>query len=158
MDARFAISVVFMVAASAAPSMAADDDWKRVVRLEKDTTVIVTVEGAEPVRGAIVSADASGLELAIEGPSPARIVKRFERATILEINTPFSTSNPIGCAFAGYLGGGIIGAFPGALVSGAIGRDTGPTLAGMMAGWSIGGVYVYRRCRTHPERVVYRAP
>jgi len=155
MDARVPISVVLVVAASAVPLLAADDDWKRVIRLEKGTPVIVSVDGAEPLRGELVSADPDSLELAIDGPSPARVVRRFARATIVEVKTPQSTSNPIGCAFAGYFGGGFIGAFPGALVGGALGRDSGPALVGMMAGWSIGGVHVYRRCRTHPERVIY---
>jgi len=155
MDARVPIGVVLVVSALAAPVMADDDGWKRLNRLEKGTAVIVSVEGAEPVRGSFISSDPTGLELAIEGPSPARVVKRFERAAVVEVKTPYSTSNPFGCALAGYFGGGIIGAFPGALVAGAFGRDTGPTLVGMMAGWSIGGVHVYRKCRTHPERVIY---
>jgi hypothetical protein len=143
---------VLLVAAS---TNASDDDWRNVRRLEPGTTVIVSVEGAETARGSFISSDPTGLELAIDGPSPARVVKRFERAAIVEVKTPYSTSNPVGCAFAGYFGGGFIGAFPGLLVGGAIGRDTGPALVGMMAGWSIGGVHVYRRCRTHPERVIY---
>jgi hypothetical protein len=155
MNARIAIGVVFVVAVSAAPSLAADDDWARVMRLEKGTTVVVSADGIAPVRGSVMSVDAGGLEIVLEGPSPMRIVKRFDRASVLEIKTPYSTSNPVGCAFAGYFGGGVIGAFPGALVGGAFGRDTGPALVGMMVGWSIGGPYVYRRCRTHPERVIY---
>jgi len=156
MNARVAIGVVFAVAVSAAPSTAADDDdWRRVTRLETGTAIVVTANGIAPVRGSVMSADATGLELAIDGPAPLRVVRRFGRAAILEVKTPESTSNPVGCAFAGYFGGGFIGAFPGALVGGAFGRDTGPALVGMMVGWSAGGVYVYRRCRTHPERVIY---
>lgn len=158
MNARVLTFAVFVVATSAVPSMAADDDWKRVTRLEKETVVIVTVEGAEPLRGSLISADAEALEIAVDGPAPARVVKRFDRATILEVKTPHRTSNPIGCAFAGYFGGALIGAFPGALVGHAIGRDSGPALAGMVTGWFAGGTYVYGRCRTHPERIVYRAP
>ena len=150
-----AVSIVLVVAAFAVPLLAADDDWKRVSRIESGTAVIVTVDGIQPVRGSLLSVDAAGLELAIDGPSPARIVKRFDRAAIREITTPRTTSNPVGCAFAGYFGGAFIGGVPGAVVGGAIGRDTGPALVGMMAGWSIGGVHVYRRCRTHPERVIY---
>ncbi len=158
MDARASLCVVLVVSALSAPALAAvDDEWKRVIRLEKGTSVIVSVEGIVPVRGSVMSVDAAALEIAVDGPSPARIVRRFDRSAIVEVKTPYSTSNPVGCAFAGYFGGGFIGALPGALVGGAIGRDTGPALAGMMAGWSVGGVYVYRRCRTHPEHIVYRA-
>jgi len=92
MDARVPISVVLVVAASAVPLLAADDDWKRVIRLEKGTPVIVSVDGAEPLRGELVSADPDSLELAIDGPSPARVVRRFARATIVEVKTPQSTS------------------------------------------------------------------
>src|SRR5262245_14146762 len=155
MDVRAAICVVLVVSTPAARVTAADDGWKRVTRLEKGTTVLVTAHGAQPVRGDLTEVDADGLEIALDGPAPARIVKRFERAAILDVKTPYSTSNPFGCALAGYFGGGVIGAFPGALVGGAIGRDTGPALVGMMVGWSIGGVHVYRRCRTHPEHLIY---
>src|SRR5438105_2130442 len=98
MNARVSIGVVLVASALAAPVMAADDDWKRLSRLEKGAAIIVSVEGAEPVRGSFISSDQTGLELAIDSPSPARVVKRFERATILEITTPRSTSNPVGCA------------------------------------------------------------
>src|SRR5262249_26832548 len=151
MNARVLTFAVFVVATSAVPSMAADDDWKRVTRLEKETVVIVTGEGAQPRRGSLITADPGGLEVSGCGPASARDVKRFDRATILEVKTTHRTSNPIGCAFAGYFGGALIGAFPGALVGHAIGRDSGPALAGMVTGWFAGGTYVYGRCRTHPE-------
>src|SRR5262249_48392025 len=73
-----AVSIVLVVAAFAVPLLAADDDWKRVSRIESGTAVIVTVDGIQPVRGSLLSVDAAGLELAIDGPSPARIVKRFD--------------------------------------------------------------------------------
>lgn len=155
MNAGVAVAVAFVAATSAVPSIAADDGWARVMRLETGTVVVVSADGIGPVRGSLVSANAAGLELALDGPSPLRVVRRFERATILEVKTPSSTSNPFGCAIAGYFGGGVLGALPGAVVTGAFSRDTGPTLVGMMVGWSIGGVHVFRKCRTHPERVVY---
>ena len=88
----------------------------------------------------------------------AQVVEQYGRHDITEIKTATIESNPAGCAFAGYLGGGIVGGIPGAVVGGAVGKDTGPALLGMMIGWSMGAVYVYRKCRHKPERVIYSAP
>jgi outer membrane lipoprotein SlyB len=87
-----------------------------------------------------------------------QVVENIVRADVAEIKTARIESNPVGCAFAGYLGGGLIGGLPGILVGHAVGRDTGPALVGMIVGWSVGSVYVYRKCRHKPERVIYRAP
>ena len=81
-----------------------------------------------------------------------------ERHEITEIATAKTASNPVGCALAGYYGGGILGGIPGAVIGGAVGRDTGPALLGMMVGSSIGAVDVYRKCRDKPERIIYSAP
>jgi hypothetical protein len=83
------------------------------------------------------------------------VVEHFSRDTIAEIQTAPVDSNPVGCAVAGYYGGALIGGLPGALIGGAAGNDTGPALAGMMVGWSLGSLYVYRKCRHKPERVIY---
>ena len=42
-----------------------------------------------------------------------------------------------------------------AQIGGAVGRDSGPALVGMMVGWSVGAVYMYRKCRHKPEKVIY---
>ena len=83
------------------------------------------------------------------------VVEHFSRDTIAEIQTAPVDSNPVGCAVAGYYGGALIGGLPGALIGGAAGNDTGPALAGMAVGWSLGSLYVYRKCRHKPERVIY---
>ena len=88
----------------------------------------------------------------------AQVVERYGQHDITEVKTATVESNPVGCAFAGYYGGGFIGGIPGAVIGGAVGRDTGPTLLGMVVGWSIGAVYVYRKCRHKPEKVIYSAP
>jgi hypothetical protein len=88
----------------------------------------------------------------------SEVVEQYPRDAVAEIETAKIDSNPVGCALAGYYGGGIVGGLPGAFVGGAVGRDTGPALAGMMVGWSIGALYVYRKCRHKPEKVVYQAP
>jgi len=85
----------------------------------------------------------------------AQVVEQYGRQDIAEIRTAAVESNAAGCAFAGYLGGGIIGGVPGAIVGGAVGRDSGPALAGMMVGWSMGAVHLYRKCRHQPEKVIY---
>src|SRR5262249_45407382 len=87
----------------------------------------------------------------------AQLVERYQRSRVAEIKTAPTTSNPVGCALAGYYGGALIGGLPGALIGGAAGRDTGPALVGMTVGWSIASVHVYRTCRHKPERDVYRA-
>ena len=86
----------------------------------------------------------------------AQVVEQYGRHDLTEIATAKIESNPVGCALAGYYGGGVVGGLPGAVIGGAAGRDTGPALLGMMAGWSMGAVYVYRKCRHKPERVIYR--
>ena len=88
----------------------------------------------------------------------AQIVEQYGRHDITEITTAKIESNPVGCALAGYYGGGIVGGIPGAVIGGAVGRDTGPALAGMMVGWSMGAVHVYRKCRHKPEKLIYSAP
>jgi hypothetical protein len=88
----------------------------------------------------------------------AQVVEQHGRRDISEIKTAAVESNPVGCAFAGYYGGGLVGGLPGAIIGGAVGRDTGPALLGMVVGWSIGAVYVYRKCRHKPEKVIYCAP
>jgi outer membrane lipoprotein SlyB len=88
----------------------------------------------------------------------AQVVEQYGRLDITEIKTAAIESNPVGCAFAGYYGGGLVGGLPGAVIGGAVGRDTGPTLLGMVVGWSMGAVYVYRKCRHKPEKVIYSAP
>jgi len=88
----------------------------------------------------------------------AQVVQQYARDAIAEIETSRIDSNPVGCALAGYYGGGVLGGLPGALVGGAVGRDSGPALAGMMMGWSIGALHVYRKCRHKPEKVVYLVP
>jgi hypothetical protein len=85
----------------------------------------------------------------------AQVVEQYGRHDITEVTTAMAESNPVGCALAGYFGGAIIGGLPGAAVGGAVGRDTGPALLGMMVGWSLGAVYVYRKCRHQPEKVIY---
>ena len=87
----------------------------------------------------------------------AQLVERYGRPHIAEIKTAATISNPVGCALAAYYGGALIGGLPGALIGGAAGRDTGPALLGMMVGWSVASVHVYRTCRHKPERDVYRA-
>ena len=86
------------------------------------------------------------------------IVEHYRQPGVAEIRTASTESNPVGCALVAHYGGAVIGGLPGAVVGGAIGRDTGPTLVGMVAGWSVGAVYLYRRCRHKPERVLYPAP
>jgi hypothetical protein len=86
------------------------------------------------------------------------VVERFSRDAIAEIQTAPVDSNPVGCAVAGYYGGGLIGGLPGAVIGGAIGKDTGPALVGGMVGWSMGALYVYRKCRHKPARVIYQRP
>jgi hypothetical protein len=85
----------------------------------------------------------------------ARVVERYGRDDIAAIATAATESNAVGCALAGYYGGGLIGGIPGALVGGAVGRDTGPVLLGMVAGWSVGAVHVFRTCRHRPEKMIY---
>ena len=85
----------------------------------------------------------------------AQVVEEYGRLDIAEITIAGTTSNPVGCALAAYYGGAVVGALPGALIGGAAGRDTGPALLGMMVGWSIGSVHVYRKCRHHPEIDLY---
>ena len=87
-----------------------------------------------------------------------QVVERYGRSDITEIRTAIVESNPVGCAFAGFYGGGIIGGLPGAVIGGAVGRDTGPALLGMMVGWFVGAVYVYGKCRHKPEKAIYYAP
>ena len=87
-----------------------------------------------------------------------QIVEQYDRHQVTEISTAKIDSNPVGCALAGYYAGAIVGGFPGAFIGRAVGRDTGPALVGMMAGWSIGSISVYRKCRHKPERVIYSAP
>jgi len=88
----------------------------------------------------------------------AQVVEQYGRPDIIEIKAAMAESNPVGCAFAGYYGGAVVGGLPGVLIGGAVGRDTGPALLGMMVGWSTGAVYLYRKCRHKPERVIYLAP
>ena len=88
----------------------------------------------------------------------AQVVEQYGRHDISEIKTATIESNRVGCAFAGYYGGGLIGGLPGAVIGGAVGRDTGPALLGMMVGWFVGAVYVYGKCRHKPEKVIYSAP
>jgi hypothetical protein len=87
-----------------------------------------------------------------------QVVERYGRSDITEIRTAIVESNPVGCAFAGFYGGGIVGGLPGAVIGGAVGRDTGPALLGMMVGWFVGAVYVYGKCRHKPEKAIYYAP
>jgi len=87
----------------------------------------------------------------------ARVVERYGRDSIAAIKTAAVDSNAVGCALAGYYGGGIIGGMPGALVGRAVGRDTGTVLIGMVVGWSVGAVHVFRTCRHKPEKVIYGA-
>ena len=87
-----------------------------------------------------------------------QVVERYGRSDITEIRTATVESNPVGCAFAGFYGGGIVGGLPGAVIGGAVGRDTGPALLGMMVGWFVGAVYVYGKCRHKPEKAIYSAP
>jgi hypothetical protein len=88
----------------------------------------------------------------------AQVVEQYGRPDITDIKTASVESNPVGCAFAGYYGGAVVGGLPGVLIGGAVGRDSGPALLGMMVGWSIGAVYVYRKCRHKPEKAIYLAP
>jgi hypothetical protein len=88
----------------------------------------------------------------------AQVVEQYGRPDITEIKAAKTESNPVGCAFAGYYGGAVVGGLPGVLIGSAVGRDTGPALLGMMVGWSMGAVYLYRKCRHKPEKVVYLAP
>jgi hypothetical protein len=88
----------------------------------------------------------------------AQVVERYGRSDITEIRTAKVESNPVGCAFAGFYGGGLVGGLPGAVIGGAVGRDTGPALVGMMVGWFVGAVYVYGKCRHKPEKAIYSAP
>ena len=88
----------------------------------------------------------------------AEVVEHLSRDAIAEIQTAPVDSNPVGCAFAGYYGGALIGGLPGAFIGGAVGKDTGPALVGMVVGWSVGAHYVYRKCRHKPERVIYQRP
>jgi hypothetical protein len=85
----------------------------------------------------------------------AEVVEQRGRQDIAEVRTAETESNPAGCALAGYFGGGIVGGVPGAVIGGAVGRDSGPALVGMMVGWSVGAVYMYRKCRHKPEKVIY---
>jgi hypothetical protein len=88
----------------------------------------------------------------------AQVVERYRRHDITDIKTASTESNPVGCAVAGYYGGGIVGGIPGAVIGGAVGRDTGAALLGMVVGWSTGAVKVYRKCRHKPEKTIYSAP
>src|SRR5262249_30868073 len=83
--------------------------------------------------------------------------EQYARPDISEIRAASTTSNPVGCALAAYYGGGFVGGLPGAVIGGAVGRDTGPALLGMAVGWSIGSVYVYSKCRHKPEKHRYSA-
>ena len=85
------------------------------------------------------------------------VVRRYQRSDITEITIVGDDGNRAECAFAGYFLGAIVGGLPGALVGGVIG-DSGGALQGMVAGWAIGGVAMYRRCRDRPDTVLYRAP
>ena len=87
----------------------------------------------------------------------ANVVEEYNRDDITEIKTAETESNPVACTLAGYYGGGVVGGIPGAIIGGAVGRDTGPALVGMTVGWSIGAVYLYRKCRHTPEKVIYCA-
>ncbi len=88
----------------------------------------------------------------------AQVVEQYRRPDVTEIRAARTASNPVGCAFAGYFAGGVVGGLPGVLIGAAVGRDTGPALLGMMVGWSTGAVYMYRKCRHKPEKVIYLAP
>ena len=88
----------------------------------------------------------------------AQVVEQYRRPDITEIKTASTESNPVGCAFAGYYGVAAVGGLPGIILGHAVGRDTGPALGGMMVGWSIGAVYMYRKCRHKPEKAIYLAP
>ncbi len=88
----------------------------------------------------------------------AQVVEQYRRPDISEIASARTDSNPVGCALAGYYGGAVVGGMPGVVIGGAVGGDTGPALRGMLVGWSLGSVYVYRKCRHKPEEILYIAP
>src|SRR5204862_2134446 len=54
----------------------------------------------------------------------ARVVEHHKAREIAEIKIASRESNPFGCAIAAYYGGAVIGGVPGALVGGAVGKDT----------------------------------
>jgi hypothetical protein len=87
----------------------------------------------------------------------AQVIEEFGRGEITEIATTALESNAVGCAFVGYYGGGIVGGIPGVLIGAAVGGVTGPALVGMMIGWSVGAVEVYRKCKHKPEKLIYSA-
>jgi uncharacterized protein YcfJ len=85
----------------------------------------------------------------------AQLIERYEPGDVSDIAIAASRSNALGCAVAGHIGGSFVGGLPGAVIGHAVGGDTGPALQGMTVGWALGSVYVYRRCRHKPERVIY---
>jgi len=80
------------------------------------------------------------------------------RDLVTRIETTPQDRNPTGCAAASYYRGALIGGLPGALIGGALGRDSGPALVGMMIGWAVGSVRSFQSCRHAPARVVYAEP
>jgi hypothetical protein len=85
-----------------------------------------------------------------------QVAERIGQHDVAEIRIAKRDANAFGCAVAAYFGGGFVGGMSGALVGGAVSRDTGGALTGMMIGWPVGAAIVYRTCRHKPEQVIYR--
>jgi len=87
-----------------------------------------------------------------------RITERIARASVIAVKKPGTERSAVGCSIAAHYGGAVIGGLPGAIIGGAAGKDTGPALTGMLVGWAVGSVYVYRRCKHTPEKLIYGVP
>jgi hypothetical protein len=151
-------------AAAVAASLAAGaaGNWRDVEMLERGSDVVVLAADGRTVYARVTSADADALMLVDaadpERPDGTRLVRRYAREAIVEVRMARPPSHPVACGMAAYFGGALIGGLPGAVVGGLVGRDSGPALVGMAAGWTLGGTHVYRKCRAPSERVIYRAP
>jgi len=129
-------------------------DWSRVRALTAGTEIVVTTAGAEPVRVRMASADERGITVTTR----QRTAERIPREKVRLIETPETKRDAVSCGIASYLGGAAIGGVPGAVIGGAIGKDTGPALTGMVVGWTAGGAYLFGKCRRVPKRTIYEAP
>jgi hypothetical protein len=129
-------------------------DWSRVRALTGGTEIVVTAAGSEAVHVRFASADDRGITVTTR----LRTMERIPREKVRLLEIPETKRDAVACGIASYLGGAAIGGVPGAVVGGAIGKDTGPALTGMLVGWTAGGAYLFGKCRHVPARIVYEAP
>jgi len=148
------LNVCIVCIVASAPLAARNADWSRIRKLAAGTKIIVTPRDSPPVKRYFVAGDDSSLRAL----NLANIVEQYERYDIAEVRTARTSANQVGCAFASYFGGAFVGGLPGVLIGHAVGGDTGPALRGMMVGWSLGAIHVYRKCRHKPEKTIYLAP